>query len=270
MNNYRVQLSTENAYEHIEFAQSHDYCFEIIDFALPKTLNSEIESKNALEFYKKLFIDYNMPLTMHGPFIDITISSPDKNIKNASIKRIINTLHIAQKLRAEAVVFHTNFNPLIRDQWYENNWIQENAYFWNEVLNTFGIKIYLENMWDTSPFVLNKLIQEVGNPKLKVCFDIGHFNVYSHSSIDEWMNILEGSIEYIHINDNQGVIDEHLTVGDGKIDWNMFAYLTGKLKSKPDIVFEVKNLEAIKKSMRYLDKIDFQTTLDKGMPLKEY
>ncbi|MDR0791374.1 MAG: sugar phosphate isomerase/epimerase, partial [Methanomassiliicoccaceae archaeon] len=57
----------------------------------------------------------------------------------------------------------------------------------------------------------------VDGTEVKVCFDIGHANTMSQ--IDEMMDLLSDRIKNIHIHDNNGDNDDHMTIGDGRIDF---------------------------------------------------
>ena len=59
----------------------------------------------------------------------------------------------------------------------------------------------------------------------------------------------------MHWNDNHGDIDSELSIGDGKIDWNDFIALVLAMKEQPRIVLEVGSIENIKKSLRFLSKL---------------
>lgn len=72
----------------------------------------------------------------------------------------------------------------------------------------------------------------------KVCFDTGHANYCSENIADSIRLIGKDLLGTLHIHDNDGNSDQHLTPGQGNIDWNSF------IKALKDIEFDgVLNLE---------------------------
>jgi sugar phosphate isomerase/epimerase len=52
---------------------------------------------------------------------------------------------------------------------------------------------------------------------VRVCLDTGHTFLGGHWHA--FMNLADGRLAHLHANDNHGVYDDHLTPGDGRIDW---------------------------------------------------
>ena len=104
--------------------------------------------------------------------------------------------------------------------------------------------------------MFKELLDEVKSSRLKVCFDIAHLNVYSKMPFREWADALGNKIAYVHISDNCGEKDQHLEVGQGKIDWQEFTKVIEEYQISPEIVLEQVTLEQTKKSLSYLRKID--------------
>jgi len=88
--------------------------------------------------------------------------------------------------------------------------------------------------------------------KFKVCFDTGHYNVHSNKSMKEWFDVLNSDIGYIHLNDNNSVLDEEIPPGQGNIDWNLFNAMIKKYDLDPHVVFEVADIPDFKESIDYL------------------
>ena len=82
-----------------------------------------------------------------------------------------------------------------------------------------GVKAALENMprmpitTCTEP---NELLSLIEGTSLRVCFDIGH--AHTNGNIDEFVKH-RSHFANVHIHDNDGSSDQHLTIGDGRIDF---------------------------------------------------
>ncbi len=62
-----------------------------------------------------------------------------------------------------------------------------------------------------------RLVDKVSNPRLGVCFDIGHAHALSETPALEWVEVLGSRISYVHIHDNHGKKDEHLPLEEGNV-----------------------------------------------------
>jgi sugar phosphate isomerase/epimerase len=193
-------------------------------------------------------------ISLHGVFQDVLIHSSDKKIAELSEERVMSTLKVASELRATKVVFHGNFNPLVKQEYYKKNWVERNSRFWSEVLDRYNVMILLENTWEPDPDIFRRLLDQINSPLFKICFDIGHANVYSKTPVKEWLASLGNEIPYIHISDNSGEKDQHMEIGKGKINWQEFSKLVEEYAVHPEIVLEFVTLEETKRSLKYLDE----------------
>ena len=86
---------------------------------------------------------------------------------------------------------------------------------------------------------------------LPVCVDIGHAN--TTGQLDQILDATEGRIMNIHIHDNDGKQDQHLTVGDGNID---FRHVLDKLRGYSGrYVIESKSFESAVDSLDRLNSL---------------
>ena len=88
--------------------------------------------------------------------------------------------------------------------------------------------ICLENLMEAyrSAAELRGLIDAVGSPQLKICLDTGHLN-RSGGSPAEFVREAGALLKALHIHDNEGAADQHLTpYGPGTVPWDeLFAAL---------------------------------------------
>lgn len=108
------------------------------------------------------------------------------------------------------------------NDYYKKNWLDRNTAFWRQVLEKYSSTVLLENVWEADPEMFRNLLDKVASPRLKFCFDIGHANVYSKVSFEQWISTLCADITHMHLSDNDGAVDQHLEVGKGKIHWRQF------------------------------------------------
>ncbi len=92
--------------ETLELAEDYHAAFEYNDFFNPAVLDDKRKVDELISFYVKQPHDRSRD-TMHGAFLDITIHSEDSLIRQASERRIRQSMEIARELGVRGVVFHT-------------------------------------------------------------------------------------------------------------------------------------------------------------------
>ncbi len=230
--------------------------FEYNDFFIPDVLDDEQLQADIVKKYKS----HNLPdyTTMHGAFIDVIPFSSDNKIKEVSLFRINQSISIARKIGAKAVVFHTNYNPFLNTKEYIKGFVKQNVSFWQEILNdNKDINIYIENMFDCDPFVIKQIAEELkNNDNFGVCLDWAHASI-SKIKPSEWAEVLGEYIKHIHINDNDLISDLHSAWGSGKVDRVSFYECYEKYFNNAAILIETNSFENKKKSLEQLKKDKF-------------
>jgi sugar phosphate isomerase/epimerase len=236
----------------LSYAKEHGYNLEIASFAYSSVLDSNWQE--ILRDHQRKLRGFTGTISLHGAFMELIVHSRDKRIREVAKDRIFQNLEIAKALNAKYIVFLGNFNPLIKHDSYKKNWINQNAVFWSEVLEKYHIIVVLENLWDPTPEMFRKLLDEVKSSRLKICLDTGHTNIFSEAPLEEWFSVLGEDIAYVHVNDNKGEVDDELAPGEGNINWRKFSDLIEKYGIAPEIVFEVGTLEKTMQSLKYFQK----------------
>lgn len=232
----------------IQLSKKYNFGFEYNEFFNPCLLDDKQKLNEVINTYKQLnrSNDY-----MHGVFLDICLNSYDQLIKEVSEKRVLQSLEIAKQLNLKGVTFHTNYiNWMTNINSYCDKWINDNAMFYKKVAKLYpDINIYIENMFDDSPYLLKKLIEEINLDNVKVCLDFAHAFI-SKTNINEWVNELKPYIGHIHINDNNGQEDSHLKLGEGNINYKQLFNIIKDLDVS--VLIEMNNIDNAFQSYLYL------------------
>lgn len=240
----------------LALAEEYHLGFEYNDFFMPNTLDDADKLENIIREYSNLHLpEYT---TLHGAFFDVIPFSVDAKIKEIADLRIEQSIQIAKRLGAKAVVFHTNYNPFLNSEDYVKTWIQINIAYWKDVLKKHpDINIYLENMFDRTPGLMEALAQELGcYENFGICLD------YAHAALSDvkpelWAERLGKYVKHVHINDNDLVSDLHLTWGDGKIDRVVFYECYEKYMNTATVLIETSSMENKIRSIEVLKKEGF-------------
>lgn len=234
-----------------KLAQMYSLGYEYNDFYVPEILDDENRKQEICEAYQMSYVPEFA--TLHGAFFDIVPFSLDEKIREISALRIEQSIQIAKKIGASAVIFHTNYNPFLNSDVYIKNWVEQNTCFWSDVLDqNTDINIYLENMFDFSPDILRKLSERLYKYKnYGVCFDFAHA-VLSKTNPKIWAEQLGKYVKHIHINDNDLVSDLHLAWGEGKINRQMFYECYDKYMDGASVLIETSSLKRKQSSLETL------------------
>lgn len=249
-----VQPARKNFEQFLDLSNEYNTGFEVVELARPAVLNDTVRYLELENFYERSLNNFENFITFHGAFIDLRLDSPDRLIRLASIKRVRQSIESAKKLNAERVVFHTGYNPVIRNEYYRQNYLAKSTEFWKNMIDEYDIEISLENMWDEGPELLEILAYNINDNRFTMCFDTGHFNVFSNAKLGSWLKTLSREIKHYHFNDNFGDKDSHLAIGKGTFDWLKLSDYMQVFTPIVDIVIEVAEIEDIKYSLEYLKK----------------
>jgi sugar phosphate isomerase/epimerase len=226
---------------HIPYYKIRDYLHFIEKYLLnleiyfPSNSLDTIKDSDIIRLQEKL--DYHPSLTIHAPFMDLSPGAVDSKVRAVTIERFSHILDIAEILKPKVIVFHSGYEKwryaLKIDPWLEGSMVT-----WNHLLpraEKMGMKIAIENIFEDDPINLRLLVEEMGSQYFGICFDSGHFNLFSKTPLEEWLKQLRPYIIELHLHDNSRNADTHNAIGDGTFDFNA---LFSMLKEK-DIVYTI-------------------------------
>jgi len=193
-----------------------------------------------------------LPITVHGPFLDLNAGAFDPLVLAATRRRFKETLNAARVLNAEVVVFHTGYHPQKVDPLFES-WFEKAVETFRELSESYGGKIALENVFDPTPQVLKALTKNLPE-NVGVCLDTGHLNLFSSVPLSQWLK-LERIFE-LHVHDNDGTGDHHRPIGTGNFPFReLFKWLEEIKGEKPVINLENKSVQDIALALRNLREV---------------
>jgi Sugar phosphate isomerases/epimerases len=199
---------------------------------------------------------YKMTYSIHAPITDVNIAALNDRIREASVKDMIKTMECANLMEIDTVTVHPGIYSMVLSDVKEESiaHAKRSLKIMEKAAEELSVTLAVENMpsfmimMGQTPDELSRLIE---GTDLKICFDIGHANTMGR--IDEFIDRFSGRIANIHIHDNFGDKDSHMTIGDGNID---FAKVLSKLKSyKGNYIIEAKSLASAIESRKKLEKL---------------
>lgn len=249
MINPQVHVPYHRIGDYLRFVKENCVNLEIYfsSHSLDTILNSDIVNlKEKLDYYP-LF-------TIHAPFMDLSPGAIDSKVRAVTIERFSHIFMLSETLKPEAIVFHSGYEKWKYAQRIDI-WLEKSLITWRTLSKRavdMGLKIAIENIFEDEPANLRLLMEEMGSENFGICFDTGHFNLFSKISLGEWLKQLKPYIIELHLHDNNKTSDDHLAIGEGTFD---FDTLFSNLKDKNLIyTVEAHTPEDVLKSMQRLKK----------------
>ncbi len=192
-------------------------------------------------------LGYGPRLSIHGPFMDLAPGAVDDRIHAVTLDRFTRTMEVAAVLVPEITVFHSGYDRF-RYGRHTDIWLDRSVDTWRKVLDaseSWGGRIAIENIFEEEPESLRLLVDAVDSSRLGLCFDTGHFNMFTTRTLDEWWRVLGDRVIELHLHDNRGDRDEHAVPGEGGFDFSRLVQLCGK--RIPLLTLEVHSLEGARR-----------------------
>lgn len=232
--------------------------------------------ENTLEFIESLDLDYaelvhqypfenidcellesfNLKYSVHSPFMDVNIASLQTESRVISIKQIKDSIDLANKIDAEAVVVHPGLAPFLANKYFLNNVYNvsnESIKEIGEYSDDLGVLTTIENMPSFDGMLyqdMEKLDSILESLEMSMTLDIGHAN---HAGYSPEQMIFD-SIKHIHIHDNFGDDDSHLALGEGDIQLKDIVNTLEKKNYNGIYIIEVNDYDSIKNSFEYMKR----------------
>jgi sugar phosphate isomerase/epimerase len=191
----------------------------------------------------------------HGPWgVLVDHNDPDQRATMLAVSR--KALQGGAILGVKWMVFHPIFWDGSFDREHHRSMRQFNLDLFGELLQTArqsGIGIAIENTADNiferrglaraygcTPAELVDLADTLDDPLVGLCLDTGHAHVQK-LNLSSAVEALGSRLKALHVQDNNGRIDQHLLPFSGTIDWSDFMYALRVNEYAGDFTFEAEN-----------------------------
>ena len=212
-------------------------------FEMIEILAEDIFFKND----KHEFKDCGLDVRIHAATVDINIASINKGIRTESVKQMIDCVRYAEDIGAKTVTVHPgkvgrNDSRLRR---YALDLAIESI---GKIMDESKVEVSVENMPARKSFLANnidelELIQDSTGCSLTI--DTGHAN--TTGNLSELLKLR--NISYCHLNDNDGLKDQHIPLGEGTLDLKL-------LKIIDYGIIELNNFDNVLKSKNVINNLE--------------
>jgi sugar phosphate isomerase/epimerase len=169
-----------------------------------------------------------LSVTLHAPFYDLAPGAMDTLILKATRERLKQIFDLIPLFNPKTLVCHSGYD---KKRYYNDQrpWLATSLETWTPLIeNLSGTQtvLVIENVYEKNPDILLSLLDGLDKGKSGFCFDTGHMNAFSDTSMQGWLHTLGPYIRQLHLHDNDGTWDRHWALGAGKIDFEaLFEYM---------------------------------------------
>lgn len=191
----------------------------------------------------KIGKEHNLRYSVHAPFSDVNIASPSKPLLKAMIQRLRQSMDNAVALDAYMWVFHPGIKTGISMFYPNEDWQQnlESVRLLGSMARERGLNIAIENVPEPFPFLMKsvedfKKFYSEAKFDVGMALDVGHANI--RGEVQHFIKTFRKKIVHMHLSDNIGDNDRHLSLGSGTINWNDFASSVKEMSYNGTLVVE--------------------------------
>ena len=239
-----------------EAAERYGFGLELDHLCISENLNEENREKITEEMTKAAA---GRSAIVHGPFTELIPCAIDERARELAMKRHMESIEICRELGVRKLILHSGWIPSM----YFPSWqVERSVEYWKELVTkasaavtnpakagapvanpakagaaTLGagadpgeaLTICVENVFEPEPDTLIEIIDRVGDPRLKICLDVGHANaVKTTGTVEEWIEKMGERIGHFHLHNNDGGSDSHGELTDGALDMEKILRLAEK------------------------------------------
>lgn len=217
-----------------ELAKQHGLGFEITEFCWALRL----EQADATELVCRQIQGVER-LWLHAPFAELSPCAIDPLVRDAALRRFRQTVETARTLGVTRLVVHGGFIPLVYfPEWF----VEQSVLFWRELLADVpaGMVLAVENVMEPGPDMLVQIAEQVNDPRLGLCLDVGHANTSASKTPPmEWIAPMAPWLRHVHLHNNAGDWDLHDPLDRGSIP--MEQVLDALLETCPAATYTIEN-----------------------------
>lgn len=192
------------------------------------------------------FANTDLEICIHAPTVDLNIASLNTGIRKESIKQMKDALNYGSKINATALTLHPG--QIGRNEERIRKYALELAIeSIGELVDYSDIIVSVENMPERFSFLGNKVeeLERIQNETgCGLTVDVGHGNTCGNC--EDFLDLK--NISYCHLNDNNGIKDQHITLGEGTLDLNL-------LKKVDKGIIELNNFDNVLKSKEVIKNL---------------
>jgi sugar phosphate isomerase/epimerase len=240
----QFEYAAAHGLQHIEINLSQD------------NLSIDTFDEQRIKLLRDLAESHHIQISLHIPYF-INISDILIHLRKSNIKYFLKTIQCAHELHATHITMHMgSFYWFPVEQWERKKALNRFLKYLEIVIKSSKghmVNIALENVVPlpsgSDYYLLGDNIEDfkyifsnINSEHIKFCLDTGHANMAE--GVLEYTKNFHDQLTCIHYHDNNGLNDEHLPVGEGKVPWKDFVNELIHIGYEKPMISECRNLKA--------------------------
>lgn len=224
---------------------------ELDDICISEMLDEERIEETLANMREEVRASGAKDVIIHGPFTEIIPSSIDHRAVDMGFQRLNQAYGACRAMGVNRMVVHSGYMPPL----YLKGWhTDRSVWFWNRYMKNKpdDFHICIENVLEDEPVMMKELIDRLADPRISLCFDVGHANWSTNGEyvLKDWIKILGDDITHFHLHNNDGKRDLHNAVGDGAV--NMAEIMEAVVKyCKRDVTLTIESRAYDENALRF-------------------
>ncbi len=203
----------------VEVAKKYGIGIEYNHTCISEWLDSSYREKLLADMRSDFDKAGHKTAVLHGPFTEIHPAAIDYRARLAGRARLEEAYEVCEALGVKSMVVHTGWLPFI----YFKNWQAEKAAeFFQDFMKDkpSDFRIYVENVLEDEPYMMKDMMEQIDDPRISICLDIGHAQATTPKdiSVEKWIEVLGPYIGHFHLHNNDGTGDDHEDFETGLLD----------------------------------------------------
>lgn len=192
--------------------------------------------------------------SIHAPFMDLSLGAFDPRVRQVTVERMEQVIELLPLFPLSWVVCHAGYEA----RHYRHEQGRWQAHMVQSLsrllprLESNKIFLMVENVFENDTAQLTALFQSLASPWLRFCLDVGHHHLYSRTDVKVWLDDLGPFLGMVHLHDNHGLLDDHLALGQGSINFLRFFALLKEKGLNPSVTLEPHQEEGVLQSLEFL------------------
>ncbi len=222
--------------------------FEVVELALMDVYLEE----NKIEKIKKIL--KNNLTCIHCPIVDVNLCSPNKGIREESIRQVKKSIDIANRLEANPVNVHFGRLPAFSASSEELEEIDKKT---KQIYFQLGIEALKELVGYSKSKNIDLCVENMPKVYTEFCYsykeiekvlneidilftlDLGHANTVDPNLSFKLINSFSSRLRHLHLHDNNGKWDQHNKLGAGNISWDKIYKKLKEVGYSKYVIFEL-------------------------------
>lgn len=242
----RIYLSTLAA-DAAAVAAEFNLGLELAEFCTASNMDVGFDQWDAVAREKMRSSDRNI---LHAAFNELCPAAIDPLVLDVTRKRYKQAYELAKTYGIRRMVIHSGYVPFV---YFKQYFIDRSIEFWKEFLSDkpADLTVVLENVLEDEPYMLIEVVKGTGDPRLKLCLDLGHANIARKDvTMETWVEAVLPYLGHVHLHNNRGWPDAHRPLSDGDMDMENLLRLIAAGAPEATLTLEIR--ESCRSSAEWL------------------